>query len=153
MANKIRGKLLVIEPTTHFTTSNGNPFSRRNFVLDCTWIDPYTGERGVENTPQFEVIQDKCNQLDALNVGDLVEVEFYIDGRKYTNKTTGKTSYITNVKATQITKAEYQSRQQQAATPVTQQATTPQQSFIPPQPSAQQQPVQQRVQTADDLPF
>lgn len=141
--NKIRGKLLMVSPILTFTTSNGKEFHRRNFVLDCTRHDPYTGERGRENTPEFELIQDKCSLVDNMAIGSIVDVEFYLDGRAYTSKTTGKNGYITTVRASSVVVADYQPVQQSA------QPTTPQQAQPMPQ-VAQPQP---KVQTADDLPF
>lgn len=140
--NKIRGKILMVGSTLTFTTSSGKEFCRRNFVLDCTRLDPYTGERGRENTPEFELVQDKCALLDNIPVGAVVEVDFFLEGRAYTSKTTGKSGYITTARATSLTVVDYQMTQKPTQPPVAQQ---PQQV-----PQAVQQPA---VQTADDLPF
>ena len=64
--------------------SGGQPFLKREIVLDCTRFDPYTGERDkFENFPQFEFAGDKCSELDNVKAGDVVTISFDIQGSFY----------------------------------------------------------------------
>ena len=85
MALTITGKVYSVGDTVSIVSKNGGqPFLKREVVLDCTRFDPYTGERDkFENFPQFEFGGDKCSELDKCKVGDVVTISFDLSGSFY----------------------------------------------------------------------
>lgn len=67
MANTLTGKILYIYPPQQIPSKDGSKvITKRAIVIDCTRFDPYTGERGFENTPMLEFIGDRCAELDKV---------------------------------------------------------------------------------------
>jgi hypothetical protein len=69
--------------------------------MDCTRYDPYTGERGYENTPLLEFggkAMEKLNELvnNGLKKDDIVVVSFDIQGTPYEKD--GKKQVFTRVR-------------------------------------------------------
>nr|WP_231501892.1 DUF3127 domain-containing protein [Bacteroides sp. 14(A)] len=62
MANQITGRIIEIGQTVQIPSKNGGtPFTKREFILDATTYDPYTGERSeYENIIPLEFSGDKC---------------------------------------------------------------------------------------------
>lgn len=87
MANQITGRIIEIGQTVQILSKNGgSPFTKREFILDATPYDPYTGERSeYENIIPLEFTGDKCAELDRFNNGDVVIVSFALKGRSWTN--------------------------------------------------------------------
>lgn len=85
MALTITGKVHSIGNTISIASKNGGqPFLKREIVLDCTRFDPYTGERDkFENYPQLEFSGDKCTELDKCKIGDVVTISFDLNGSFY----------------------------------------------------------------------
>lgn len=103
MANTITGKIIAISQIEEVASSTPGrePFKKRSVFLDCTRYDPYTGERGYENTPLLEFggkAMDKLNELvdKGLKKDDIVVVSFDIQGNKYTKD--NKTQVFTRVR-------------------------------------------------------
>lgn len=88
MANQITGRIIQIEQTVQIPSkSGGSPFTKREFILDATTYDPYTGERSeYENVIPLEFSGDKCAELDRYKNGDVVTVSFALQGRSWTNQ-------------------------------------------------------------------
>lgn len=88
MSNQVTGRLVYIgQPQEIPSKSGGNPFVKREFILDATTHDPYTGERSqYENILPLEVSGDKCAELDNYRVGDVITVSFALQGREWTNQ-------------------------------------------------------------------
>ena len=82
----IKGRVTVIKDEQTF----GSGFNKREFVISDE-ADKYPQEI------QFETVKDKTELVASLNVGDLVEIGFVINGREYNEK------YYVNLKALQIT--------------------------------------------------
>lgn len=81
MANQMTGRVYGISPIQTIQTKSGQPFVKREIILDVTRFDPYTGERDkYENFPMFEFMGDKCKELDACKVGDVVTISFDLQG-------------------------------------------------------------------------
>ncbi len=78
MANQITGRIIEIGQTVQIPSKNGgSSFTKREFILDATTYDPYTGERSeYENIIPLEFSGDKCTELDRFNRGDVVTVLF-----------------------------------------------------------------------------
>lgn len=135
MANQITGKILYIYPPQQITTKDGSKtIVKRGVVLDCTRYDPYTGERGFENTPLMEFFGDKCAELDNFQIGQIVTVLFDLQGSKYAGDD-GRSKIFTSVRPYKIELKQVQAGQSNQ--PV--QASKPMQQPI-------QQPVQQPTQ-------
>lgn len=114
MPNQIRGKILQIEATQSFTTKSGNDFSKREFVLDCTTYDTYTGEPR-PNYPSFTLMSKHVTDIDAYKAGDDVLVSFFISGRPWEKD--GVKRYINEVVAYKIESFVQQSAQPTAQPP------------------------------------
>ena len=103
MANQITGKIIAISDVQTIKSSDANkqPFEKRQLFLDCTRYDPYTGERGFENTPLLEFGGKSLEKLEelvaqGLKKDDIVTISFDIQGSKYTKD--GKTQIFTRVR-------------------------------------------------------
>lgn len=87
---KITGTIKVLNPTVQVSEK----FSKREFVL-------------TENTSQypqdilFQAVQDRCTLLDAMNVGEQVEVSFNLRGREWTSPQ-GEVKYFNSLDAWRI---------------------------------------------------
>lgn len=87
MVNQITGRIIEIYQAVQIPSkAGGNPFTKREFLLDATTYDPYTGERNeYENIIPLEFSGDKCSELDRFTNGDIVTVSFVLQGRSWTN--------------------------------------------------------------------
>lgn len=148
MSNQITGRLTAIGQTVQIPSKNGrNPFLKREFLLDATTHDPYTGERSqYENILPLEVSGDKCAELDNFRVGDVITVSFALQGREWTNQD-GQVKRMVSVRCYKL-EARKPVQQQQTVQPV--QQPSPQ-----PTPTYQQFPsqVDANGNPKDDLPF
>lgn len=151
MAFQITGKLELVGETIARTPKNGGqPFYRREFVLDCTRYNPDTGEPW-ENHPKFDLSGNNCAVIDQFQIGQKVTVDFSLKGAKYPDQQTGEIKYFTTINAFRIALAEQQQQQSQyqpQTAPTGQQPAPQQAQPFPPQVDANGQPVQN-----DDLPF
>ena len=133
MANQITGKILSIGPAQNIPSRDGGKmYVKRELVVDATRFDPYTGERGYENTPSFEFFGDRCNDLNGFQVGQIVTISFDVQGSPYTTKD-GQRKIITSVRPYRI-----ELRQQpQPAPPAQQPQPAPQRNYQQYQPQQQ----------------
>jgi hypothetical protein len=92
---KVSGKLVEIFKTVQIT----DKFAKREFVLE------YAPNPKYPELVKFEIVQDKCALLDDFKVGDAVEVDFDLRGRKWTDKQ-GEVRYFTTVQAWRLSSAE-----------------------------------------------
>jgi hypothetical protein len=86
---EITGNIIEIFPAQTF----GKGFRKREFVVEAG--DKY---------PQkiiFQLVQEKCNIIDAHSVGDQVVVSFNINGRDWTDKM-GTVKYFNSLEAWKI---------------------------------------------------
>jgi hypothetical protein len=141
MALKVIGKVHSVGQTQQIASKNGGqPFLKREIVLDATRYDGLTGERGYDNFPLFEFSGDKCAELDAFKRGDVVEVSFELQGSFYKDKD-GVERNFTRVRAYKI--ETYAVKSKPAPQPQAQQTQTayqqpPMPSDYPPPPPPQQ---------------
>ena len=87
----IEGKLIEKFETVQVTDT----FKKREFVIEHAENPSY---------PEFlklELIQDKCNSLDNIEIGETINVFINIKGRKWTNKE-GKVNYFNSLQAWKI---------------------------------------------------
>lgn len=149
MANQITGRILDIGQTVQIQPKNGgSPFLKREFILDATTYDPYTGERSeYENVIPLEFSGDKCEELDRFKSGDVATVSFMIQGRSWKNQD-GELKRMASIRCYKI----------EARGGISQQTQQPLQQQAP-QPTYQQQPqnfppqVDANGNAKDDLPF
>lgn len=99
MPNQVTGFILQIGQTVPVPTRNGQPFQKRELILDASNYDRFTG-RKIENYPSMEFTQNNCSKLDNFNEGDLVTVSFVLSGVK--SEKDGQVNYFTHVKGYDI---------------------------------------------------
>ena len=145
---QIRGKIFQIGSIQSINGKNG-VFTKREFVLDCTTYDTYTGEAR-PNFPMFTLMSKHINDIDAFKQGDEVNVSFIVSGRAYEKD--GNTKYFNEIVAYKIEPVNGGYR------PIPQQGVFPSQNVQ--QPMAQQPIAQQSTSQSvapqkneDDLPF
>ena len=147
MSNQVTGRLVYIGQLQEIPSkSGGNPFVKREFILDATTYDPYTGERSqYENVLPLEVSGDKCAELDQFRTGDVITVSFALQGREWTNQD-GQVKRMVSIRCYKL-----ESRRP-AYQPV--QATVQQPSYQPaPEPRPFPPAVDANGEPKDDLPF
>ncbi|MCF6360237.1 MAG: DUF3127 domain-containing protein [Cyclobacteriaceae bacterium] len=88
MSLSIAGSILEISEVQQIKET----FKKREFVLEHTENPQYP------EFIKFELIQDKCALLDAFKVGDKVNVQFNLKGRKWTDRD-GKVVYFNSLQA------------------------------------------------------
>lgn len=150
MANQITGRIIEIGQTVQIPSKNGgSSFTKREFILDATTYDPYTGERSeYENIIPLEFSGDKCTELDRFNQGDVVTVSFVLQGRSWMNQD-GELKRMASIRCYKIEGRSGASQSPQSAS--VQQPTS--------QPTCHQQPqnfpppVDVNGNVKDDLPF
>lgn len=147
MANQITGRLVAIGQTVQIPSkAGGTPLIKREFLLDATTYDPYTGERSrYENILPLEVSGDKCTELDRFNVGDVITVSFALQGREWTNQD-GQVRRMVSVRCYKL-EARKPIQQQQTVQTVQQPTLQPAYQQFPPQADTGGNP------RNDDLPF
>ncbi len=71
-------------------------FKKREFVLRLA--EEINGNT-YTNYAKLQLIQGKCELVDSYNVGDMLKVNFNINGSSYVDRKDGTTKYITNLNA------------------------------------------------------
>lgn len=95
MSYQLTGSIKVINETVQVSEK----FKKREFVVT---------DNNNEMYPQyimFQAVQDKCDVLDAYNVGDTVEVFFNLRGREWTNPQ-GEVKYFNTLDAWRVEKVD-----------------------------------------------
>lgn len=100
---KLTGKIVYIYPSKTLTSKNGNAYQKRDFVIAMQSFDRDTGEPTIDenNTPQLSLIGDRCSQLDGVNSGDTVTVDFFLRGTRFRGED-GKEKIINDVNVTSV---------------------------------------------------
>lgn len=117
MANTLTGKIIAISGQQSVKGKEKDVIKRQLF-LDCTRFDPYTGERGFENTPLLEFSHKGLEKLETLmsqglKKDDVVTISFDIQGVKYQDKD-GKTQVFTSIRPYNIEMVKPKAEQPQA---------------------------------------
>lgn len=85
------GELTKIEEVRQVSDS----FKKREFVV--------TDNSGkYPQTILLQVVQDRCEILDKVKVGQLVEVSFFLNGREWTNPKDGVVRYFNSLDAWKV---------------------------------------------------
>ncbi len=121
----ITGKILEIFDTQNVTDT----FKKREFVIE------YADNSQYPQFLKFEMVQDRCDQLNDYQPGDEVVVHFDLRGRKWTDPQ-GNVKYFNSLQAWRLEK---------------QQAAGPAPEDMPP-PPAEEGPLPAGNDN-DDLPF
>ena len=95
MSYELSGKLIHIEDTVQVSEN----FRKREFVVEK---EEHAGDRTFTDTIKFQVVQDRCNLLDNMQLNDAVKITFNIRGRKWERD--GKVNYFNNLEAWRIEK-------------------------------------------------
>lgn len=132
MANQIIGKVLIVGQTENIQYQD-KTFTKRELVLDCSHFDRYTGQQ-FENYVSLQFTGNRVSELDNFKAGELVQVSFFLSGRK--SEKDGKVKYFTNIVGLKIEPYGANNVQQ------------PQQMQQPYQQPYQQQGTQQNVSNA-----
>ena len=148
--NQITGRIIEIGQTVQIPSkTGGNSFTKREFILDATTYDPYTGERSeYENIIPLEFSGDKCTELDRYKNGDVVTVSFVLQGRSWTNQD-GELKRMASIRCYKIEGRGGVSQSPQSAS--VQQPTS--QPTYHQQPQNFPPPVDENGNAKDDLPF
>lgn len=87
----LKGEIKVINDVQQISDS----FKKREFVvLDASGQYP--------QTIMFQAVQDRVDLLNNFNVGDNVEVTFFLRGREWTNPKDGQVKYFNSLDAWKI---------------------------------------------------
>jgi len=89
---KITGQLFEVSKSVKVTAN----FQKREFILE------YARKPKYPEWIKFELVQDQCGLVDDFRVGQTVEVDFDLRGRKWTDQQ-GATRYFNSLRAWQIT--------------------------------------------------
>jgi len=87
----LKGEIKVIGETQQVSDS----FKKRDFVV----VDA-SGQYA--QTIQFQVVQDRCDLLDKVLVGQEVNVTFFLRGREWTNPKDGKVVFFNTLDAWKV---------------------------------------------------
>ena len=87
----IKGKILELKDTVQVTDT----FKKREFIVE------YAENPQYPEFVKFELVQDKCDLIDNLSVGQEVEVHFNLRGRKWTDPQ-GEVKYFNSLQAWRI---------------------------------------------------
>lgn len=90
---KVKGVVHVVEETKTFGQKG---FRKRLVVLE-------QDNGRFQNFIPVEFIQDACDQVDGLNVGDEVEVTYRLGGRKWQRDAQSEVKYFLSCEATNFT--------------------------------------------------
>ena len=152
MSNQITGRLIEIGQTVQIPSKNGgNPFLKREFLLDATIHDPYTGERSqYENILPLELSGDKCSELDNYKVGDVLTISIALQGRSWTNQD-GELKRMVSIRCFKLEGRKTVT--QPAMQPVQQSSPSVSTAYPPTMTQAFPPPVDANGNPKDDLPF
>lgn len=116
MVYNIKAKIYKIGEVQSIPLQNGGePFRKRSIVLDAARFDPYTGEKSGDNYVVVEFSGKRVAELEKYAIGDLANVSFVLQGRKYIDSTTREERYFTSVIGIGIEMAQMGRKQQEPA--------------------------------------
>ena len=117
MVYNIKAKIYKIGELQSIPSQNGGePFRKRSIVLDASRFDPYTGEKSGDNYVVVEFSGKRVAELEKYATGDLANVSFVLQGRKYIDSTTQEERFFTSVIGIGIEMAQMGRKQQVPAT-------------------------------------
>jgi hypothetical protein len=93
---KIKGALMIIKDPKAYS----DKFKKQEFLLDTSTFNQVTGEK-YSNAILVENVNDKID-LNPFQIGDVVEVDFYINGRFYDRSNGEGKGFIQSLSAFKI---------------------------------------------------
>ena len=126
---EVKAKIEKIFATQQVTQS----FRKREFVVEFAENPQYP------EFVKFEMIQDKCDQLDQFSEGQTISISFNLKGRKWTDPK-GEVKYFNTLQAWRIA-------------PESQNEPAPIKGDQAPPPAANDEPDWLASDDSDDLPF
>ncbi|MEQ9423159.1 MAG: DUF3127 domain-containing protein [Cyclobacteriaceae bacterium] len=137
----IKGKLIEKFDTVKVTDT----FQKREFVIE------YAENPMYPEFVKFEMIQDRCALVDPFNVGDEIEVNFNLKGRKWTDPQ-GEVKYFNSLQAWRIDPVQGATMEQAAPAPTS--TKSPTDAPAPSEPEWLKSSMDSKPQMEDDdLPF
>ena len=116
MVYNIKAKIYKIGEVQVIPSQNGGePFRKRSIVLDASRFDPYTGEKSGDNYVVVEFTGKRVAELEKYAAGDLANVSFVLQGRKYIDSTTREERFFTSVIGIGIEMVQMGRKQQEPA--------------------------------------
>ena len=116
MVYNIKAKIYKIGEVQVIPSQNGGePFRKRSIVLDAARFDPYTGEKSGDNFVVVEFSGKRVAELEKYATGDLANVSFVLQGRRYIDSTTKEERFFTSVIGIGIEMAQMGRKQQEPA--------------------------------------
>ena len=110
MSFELEGKLIEKFDTVVVS----DKFQKREFVLET---EENNGGNVYTQNIKFQLVQNKCSELDASNVGEVVRVHFNLQGRKWEKD--GKVSFFNSLGAWRIEKVDSETPPQSQASVMT----------------------------------
>ncbi len=87
-----------VKGVVHFIDSS-KTFGQKGFRKRLVVLEQNTGGRFTNYVP-LEFTQDGCDRVDQLHLGDEVEIEFRLSGRKWQRDPESEVKYFVNAEAT-----------------------------------------------------
>jgi hypothetical protein len=87
-----------VKGVVHFIDST-KTFGQKGFRKRLVVLEQNTGGRFTNYVP-LEFTQDGCDRVDQLHMGDEVEIEFRLSGRKWQRDPESEVKYFVNAEAT-----------------------------------------------------
>jgi len=98
MENKLIGVVKELSAISYINSKDGNvQYEKQTLLLDCTYVDEMGVASKYENLIPIEFFGKKRALLQGINVRDRIEVSFSVNGRKFTKRSTGETSYYISI--------------------------------------------------------
>ena len=97
MIYNIKAKVYNVGATQSIPSQSVEPYRKRTLILDASRLNPYTGEKSGDNFVSIEFAGKRVDELDKLATGDLVDVQFVVNGRKYTDKITQEEKFFNSL--------------------------------------------------------
>lgn len=82
---KISGKIKEIENIVELETKKGNLLQYQDIVIDTAKYNQFTGDLMPSNYLPIRFLGEKIKQVENLNVGDMVEISYFLQGVPYSN--------------------------------------------------------------------
>ena len=89
---EITGKLIVKEDEQQVSSS----FKKREFVIEVA----NERDENWNDFIKFQLTQDRCGEIQGVNIGSEIKVNFNIKGRKWEKD--GKVNYFSNLEAWKV---------------------------------------------------
>lgn len=82
---KLRGRIMKMSQTVSGQSQSGHAYQMKNFIIAVQKLNSETGQMEIDenNTPMLTVFGRTCEYLSKIPVGDMIEVNYEIEGSRY----------------------------------------------------------------------